>query len=121
MIWGGKVMVNTRQIGRRAEKEVEKMLLEAGWIVQLTDNPHQWKKQQDIFSMFDICAKKGKYTKWIQVKSNKKPYGKTIKKFIDWGDKYCSPFETVEWWNRLKNKPKNERWDCHILHCQRES
>ena len=120
-LYGENKMTNNRQIGRRAEKEVEKMLQDAGWIVWLVDNPKQWKKEQDIFGYFDICAKKGRYTKWIQVKSNKKPYGRVIRKYMDWGEKYCSPFETVEWWNRLKNKPKDKRWDTHLLYFQEDS
>ena len=101
--------------GRRAEVELKELLEEAGWTVLLTDMPKQWKKEQDFYNMFDIIALKGPYIKRIQVKSNRMIGPSERKRYIAWGERFPNPYQTIEVWVRKDNKPKDERWDAHLL------
>ena len=60
-------------------------------------------KTKSCFEIFDIVAKKGKKTKWVQSKSNEKP---VLKPFKEFKEKYCSPYEEVEVWVWLDRKGK---------------
>ena len=115
-----KDKMNRRMKGRRAEKELQTLLEDAGWEVLLVDSPKKWKLDQDFHNLFDIIARKGKWIKYIQVKCNRMIGPKDRKKYIDWGNKYPNPYQTIEVWVRKDGLPKNKRWNAHILWCMEE-
>ena len=52
--------MSTRSVGRKAELLCKKQLEQEGWLVYLVDMPRKFKRQQDIFNMFDgIALRKG--------------------------------------------------------------
>jgi len=108
-------MLNRRKKGRRVEIECAKLLEDAGWTVILTDMPHKWKLDQDFYNLFDIIGRKGKYIKYVQVKSNKMIGKKARQRYIDWGDKYPNPYQSIEVWVRIDGKKEKDRWDAHLV------
>jgi len=63
--------MNTRRKGRRNEYRCKEALESDGWKVLLTPPPARFKKEQDLFGLFDMIAVKGKEIRFIQVKTNR--------------------------------------------------
>ncbi len=113
-------MVNCRKKGQRNEIRAEKKLLQEGYLVYRVKGSTKFNLNVDIFNLFDILAIKlspippfKQYRRWIQVKTNKKLYGKGLKEFENFGKNYCDSYDSVEihiWWNRGKNK-KIHGWE----------
>ena len=63
--------MNTRRKGRRNEYRCKEALEADGWKVLLTPPPARFKKEQDLFGLFDMIAVKGNKIRFIQVKTNR--------------------------------------------------
>lgn len=87
--------MSNRSKGARSELKAVKELEADGWIVYRVKGTYRWIKNCDMFDLFDIVAKKGKLTRWIQIKTNHKPKMESFKEFFD---AYCSEYESVEVW-----------------------
>lgn len=88
-------MVNARKKGSRSELKAVKELEADGWLVHRVKGSSKWNKNVDMFSLFDLCAKKDSVTLWIQVKTNKKP---PLDKYSKFKEEYCCEYENVEVW-----------------------
>lgn len=94
--------MSTRRKGNRSELKAVKELEADGWRVYRVKGSTKFNKNVDMFNgLFDICAKKGKYTKWIQVKTNRPV---PMKPFEEFKYKYCSEYESVEQWVHYDRK-----------------
>lgn len=87
--------MSNRSKGNRNERKCVLELEKDGWLVYRVKGTTKFNLNCDIFSLFDICARKGKKIKWVQVKSNKKPNLKPFKEFYD---RYCNEYESVQVW-----------------------
>ncbi len=85
----------------RIERKGEKILQEDGWITYRVKGSVAYNKHVDIWHLFDLVAKKGKKTKWVQFKSGRKPTSKPFKEFAS---KHCCPHESVELWVHFDRK-----------------
>lgn len=59
--------------GNRRQREARKKLEVEGWQVIVAKRSSKWDEAIDFFGLFDLCAYKGGYFRWIQVKSNQCP------------------------------------------------
>jgi len=112
--------MNSRQKGMRAERRAVKELEEQGWKVYRVKGSTRFNKNVDIFGLYDLlCLSKAhgqQHRLWIQVKTNKKIYGKDLKPFKDFKKKYCDKEDTIQiwtWWNRGKRKKVG--WEIRII------
>ena len=100
--------MNTRLKGQKSEIKCEKELTNEGWLVHRVKGSSKFNKEVDIFGLFDILAikieKKKQKRKWIQVKTNKKLYGKQLKPFKDFKKDYCDVMDNVEVWSWFNYK-----------------
>lgn len=87
--------MSNRAKGSRNELKAVKKLEADGWLVYRVKGSTKWNKNVDIFNLWDICAKSGIHTKWIQVKTNQK---RDIAKHQEFAAKHCSPTESAEVW-----------------------
>lgn len=87
--------MNSRAKGNRNEVKAVKELEKDAWIVYRVKGSTMFNKNVDMFGLWDLCAKKGMLTRWIQVKTNKKP---CMNEFEHFAAHYCSPYESVEVW-----------------------
>lgn len=87
--------MSNRSKGNRAERKAELELQKDGWITYRVKGATKFIKNVDIFSLFDIVARKDRNIRWIQVKSNRQA---TIQPYKDYYYTYCSPNESVELW-----------------------
>lgn len=87
--------MSSRAKGSRSEVKAVKELERDGWIAYRVPPSRMWQKSQDMFGLWDICAKRGIETKWVQVKVNQKRDIKLHKEFVE---KHCSPYESAEIW-----------------------
>ena len=111
-------MVSNKQKGDKAELEVNKILLNQGFIINPA--PRTMKRvytpkgiiyvsqRNDHWGLFDVEARHKetpRVTFHIQVKSNAIDVSKTKPKIMDWFNKYCK-IETdyVEIWLRVSRK-----------------
>lgn len=67
-----------------------------------------YSMRNDYFSLFDICAKKGSLTRWIQVKSHISDYYRARKDIAGF-EKNCCVHEILEFWVR-ENKRNRVTW-----------
>lgn len=94
--------MSSRSKGNRNERKAQLELEAQGFLVyRVKGANNKFVKNIDIFSLFDIVAKKGKNTKWLQIKTNRKPVLTPYKEFKD---KYCSEYESVEVWVHIDRK-----------------
>jgi Holliday junction resolvase len=93
--------MSSRSKGNRNERKAQVELEKEGYLVYRVKGATRFQKNVDMFSIFDIVAKKGHYTKWIQVKTNKKP---VLKPYEDFQKNYCSEFESSEVWIHIDRK-----------------
>ena len=56
--------------GRRNELKARKLLESQGWQVIKAKRSSKWDEEIDFFGLFDLCAYKDGYFRWIQCKSN---------------------------------------------------
>ena len=119
-------MVSSRQRGRQFEKLCKKKLEDSGWLVQLTDMPQRFKKQQDFFSLpnfggFDIIGVRKEYVYcpekiYIQVKYNYSGSKKIVDELAWFKDKYLGDKDIVQFWNyRKKSKRIEAGWEIHSV------
>ena len=87
--------MNARRKGSGNELKAVKELERQGWFVYRVKGSTKYNKNVDIFGLFDLVAKKGLETIWVQVKTNKKP---KMDKFRNFYAKHCSFYESVEVW-----------------------
>ena len=80
-------------------------LRKTGWLVYRVKGSTKFNRNVDIFTLFDICAKKNKITLWLQIKSNRKP---VLTPFEDFKKKYCCKHEKCEVWVYKDYKGKKE-------------
>lgn len=95
--------MSNRRKGARSEMKAVKELESDGYLVYRVKGSTKWNANVDIFGIFDIIARKEKFTRWVQVKTNNKPKMEPFKEFFD---RYCSEYETVEVWNFRDYKEK---------------
>jgi len=107
-------MVSTKSVGDRHEKQANEILKKLGYITQIaqrTMKPYfagghirYCSQANDFFGLYDIIAKKGTQTLWVQVKTNvNHTYG--IKDALkDFYMNYCSKTEEVQIWLKVKFK-----------------
>lgn len=93
--------MSNRSKGNSTERRAIEELTKEGFITYRVKGSSKWNKNVDMFATeefpgFDICAKKGVTTRWIQVKTNRYV---AIDKFAAWWNLYCSGLEYVEVWN----------------------
>lgn len=100
-------MKNPKAKGNRAELELRRMLEEWGWKVERVKSGGKFAKSIDFWGLFDLIALRGKYKKFIQVKSNRKP---VLKSFKEFADEHANKFDSVEVWVRKDNLPQDKRW-----------
>lgn len=62
--------MNTSQKGKRNERKARKYLEAGGWKVIVAKRSSRYDLEIDFFGLFDLCASKDGYFRWIQVKSN---------------------------------------------------
>ena len=97
-------MVSNREKGRIAEAFAEKAMQSAGWLTYRVKGSTRFNRNVDIFSLYDLlCIHAGNAAnppsrKWIQVKNNKKLYGKQIEPFRAFRRDYCDGNDSVEIW-----------------------
>ena len=86
--------MNTYIKGKKAEREVEKILLNAGY-VQAYKAPHvRFSKTHDMFNAWDILAIRDDLKRvFIQVKTSETHYSSTKKKLVDWVRMFGVPTE----------------------------
>jgi len=87
--------MNTRQKGRRNEKKAKAILEGLGYQVALTANPTKFAVEQDLFGLWDAIAVSALDIRFIQVKSNKPPYGKQKKRYASF---VCPASASKEIW-----------------------
>ena len=79
--------MSKRAKGNRSERKAVKELEEDGWLVYRVKGSTKFNKNVDVFGLFDIIARKDGLTKWVQIKTNKKP---VLKPFQEYKYKYCT-------------------------------
>lgn len=94
--------MSSRSKGRKRELDCKKLLERGGWLVHLTDMPHKWKKQMDMFGVFDIIALKSGQKRFIQVKSGSTQGCKKVLKSFK--SEWLEPKDIVEIWVWKKRK-----------------
>jgi len=87
--------VSSRRKGNRNELRAVKELEADGWLVYRVKGSFKFTRNVDLFGLFDIAAKQGPFTRWIQVKTNRMP---NLQPFREFKRKYCSSTESVEVW-----------------------
>ena len=86
-------MVNTRAKGARTVKRGREALEAEGWLTDTVEKTGRFRKDKDLFSLFDVIAIKPMRTKLIQFKTNRMP---TYKPFKDFAATY-QQFEVEIW------------------------
>lgn len=106
-------MVNKKQKGDKAEKEVVQMLEKRGYVVMRSPRTMRMigkgrfiSQSNDYFNLYDICAKKSSpkkviSTRWIQVVSTSSHASEMRKKIQEFHLAYNNPYETSEVWQRV--------------------
>lgn len=98
--------MSSRRKGNRNELKAVKELEEGGWLVYRVKGSTRWNRNVDMFGLFDLCAKRGKNTRWLQIKTNRKP---AFGPYKDFKANHCSEYETVEVWVYIDYK-SSKRW-----------
>jgi len=62
--------MNTTSKGNRRQLQARKTLEAEGWQVIKAKRSSKWDEEIDFYGLFDLCAYKDGYFRWIQVKSN---------------------------------------------------
>jgi hypothetical protein len=94
--------MSTRTKGRKMELRTRDALIKQGYAVQVAPMPSKWSTQNDMFGLWDVVAVNGTEVRFIQVKTNRKVYGKQKAKYAAFN---CPPFCTKEiwsWYDRVK-------------------
>jgi len=106
--------MSTRSKGNKNELRCQKALEAEGWLVQRCG--YRRFAQNDFFSLWDCLAITEKETLFVQVKSNKRPYGKQLKKYTDFAEKY-NQFDYQIWvhvdrkgWDIYTYIPFEKKW-----------
>ena len=107
-------MVNAAAKGRRNERKAQKILEEQGYAVQLTQPGTRFQKDKDLFNLWDLIAVSEEEVRFIQVKSNRRVYGKEKRKYQDF---VCPDFCTKEIWSIYdrKKEPVITTLDSHLV------
>jgi len=87
--------MSARGKGNRSEVKAVKELEAEGYIVYRVKGATKFIRNVDMFGIFDLVAKRGKETRWVQVKTNNKP---KLDVFKDFKKMFCSKYESVEVW-----------------------
>jgi Holliday junction resolvase-like predicted endonuclease len=87
--------LNSRAKGRRNERKAVVQLESEGWLVYHVKGTTRFNLNCDIFGLFDLVARKDGNTKWVQVKTKRKP---DLAPFEEYKKKYCNGFDSVEIW-----------------------
>ena len=98
-------MVNTRRKGRKNELKARDFLLGLGYLVELTKNPSRFQKQQDLFGLWDLMAIRDDGILFIQVKSNRRVYGKELARYLNFPKPPGCSLQIWTYWDR-KNEPE---------------
>ena len=75
-----------------------------GWLTYRVKGSTRFNRNVDIFGLFDLVCVfpctggKPPRRKWIQVKNNKRVYGKALIPFLDFRRDYCDDNDSVEIW-----------------------
>lgn len=101
--------MSNRQKGMHTERRAVKELEVQGWLVYQVKGSTRFNKNVDIFGLFDILALRpaeepGSHRYWIQVKTNKKLYGKDLDPFKKFKSRYCNCNDSVEIWSWFNRK-----------------
>ncbi len=100
--------MSNRAKGNRTERRAVEELEKQGWLVYRVKGSSKFNKNVDIFGLFDILAiSKIHYDQhrlWIQVKTNRKIYGKALKPFLKFKIKYCDEGDLVQIWSWFDRK-----------------
>jgi len=82
-------MINCYVKGQRAEREVEKLLLNVGYL-QVYKAPYiRFVKNHDIWNAWDLaCININKQRQFIQVKTSLTGYSSAKKPLVEWVKKY---------------------------------
>lgn len=87
--------MNKRAKGNKAELRAVKELEAEGFLVYRVPPSRLYQTGQDIFSIFDMVAKKASKTIWLQIKSNRKP---NMQPFKEFKEKWCNALDSVQVW-----------------------
>lgn len=68
--------MNTKEKGRRNERKARDILQDMGYDVAMAPRSSFGKGNHDLFGCWDIIAVNNNEVRFIQVKSNRIPYGK---------------------------------------------
>ena len=103
-----------RAKGNQSELKTQKLLEKEGWRVYRVKGSTKFNKNVDIFGIFDILAVKKIFLseavgakqmrRWIQVKTNKKIYGKELIPFKQFKEESCDNNDSVEIWSYINRK-----------------
>jgi len=95
--------MNPRAKGARSVLKCRKVLEKDGWMFDTVEKTGRFIKMKDLWNLFDAVAVKGKYYKFIQVKTNLKgqKWKTPFKEFSkSHGNKYVS-IEIWIWFDRV--------------------
>ena len=96
--------INTKAKGRRNELKAKKQLEEEGFQVIIA--PRSTRKfekgEHDLFGLWDLIACNKDIIRFIQVKSNRKPYGKLRAKYAAFECPEECPKELWIYYDRVK-------------------
>ena len=107
--------MNTRAKGSNNERKAVKILEEFGYLTYRVPGSTKFNLNVDVFHLFDIIALKNKDKRWIQVKTNRKIYGKQLEPFKAFKDAYCNEYDSVEIWVFYDKKKSKSPLNIHMI------
>ena len=108
-------MVNTREKGQRIERKAKKSLEKNNYKVHKAYMGGKYRKNRDIFNLFDLIAVREDKIKFIQVKANRASGQGEIKEQSDfipeWVDIELWVWHDNEGWRIKRLSREDDKWE----------